>query len=41
VVKVESRDFGLIEARVLAAMGDKRVRGILLDIRDGLWRDRR
>lgn len=32
VVKVESLDFGLIEARVLAAMGDKRVRGILLDI---------
>jgi hypothetical protein len=32
VVKVASLDFGLIEARVLAAMGDKRVRGVLIDI---------
>lgn len=32
VVKVADLDFGLIEARVLAAMGDKRVRGVILDI---------
>lgn len=32
VIPMAGLDYGLIEARVLAAMGDKRVRGILLDI---------
>lgn len=32
VIPMAGLDFGLIEARVLAAMGDKRVRGVILDI---------
>lgn len=32
VIALAGLDFGLIEARVLAAMSDKRVRGVILDI---------
>ena len=32
VIPMAGLDFGLIEARVLAAMSDKRVRGVIIDI---------
>jgi hypothetical protein len=32
VIAMAGLDFGMIEARVLAAMSDKRVRGVILDI---------
>lgn len=32
VIPMAALDFGLVEARILAAMSDKRVRGVILDI---------